>query len=164
MHEPNPSVGHAHQNWIIDFGFWVFAGGREVVDIFLWVLGGRSVEAEVNYLRQFHHPNLVKLISYCLEDDHRLFVYEFISKDDIGDKSVVIFQALLEEEKSASYQKLEQQKCLGGDYDSDRKIYHLKLLYIAYIADALSGRHMKKEKRTALSQLRNICSVSSEYL
>ncbi|KAJ7950304.1 Protein kinase [Quillaja saponaria] len=36
--------------------------------------------AEINYLGQLHHPNLVKLIGYCLEDEHRLLVYEFMSK------------------------------------------------------------------------------------
>ncbi|RVW87396.1 Receptor-like cytoplasmic kinase 176 [Vitis vinifera] len=36
--------------------------------------------AEINYLGQLQHPNLVKLIGYCLEDDHRLLVYEFMPK------------------------------------------------------------------------------------
>ncbi|XP_057801343.1 receptor-like cytoplasmic kinase 176 [Salvia miltiorrhiza] len=36
--------------------------------------------AEINYLGQLRHPNLVKLIGYCLEDDHRLLVYEFMPK------------------------------------------------------------------------------------
>ncbi|CAL0315717.1 unnamed protein product [Lupinus luteus] len=35
---------------------------------------------EINYLGQLRHPNLVKLIGYCLEDEHRLLVYEFLSK------------------------------------------------------------------------------------
>ncbi|KAG5064299.1 hypothetical protein JHK85_005482 [Glycine max] len=29
------------------------------------------------------HPNLVKLIGYCLEDDHRLLVYEFLTKGSL---------------------------------------------------------------------------------
>ncbi|KAK6142176.1 hypothetical protein DH2020_005231 [Rehmannia glutinosa] len=36
--------------------------------------GHREWLAEVNYLGQFSHPNLVKLIGYCLEDDYRLLV------------------------------------------------------------------------------------------
>ncbi|KAL6503193.1 hypothetical protein OROHE_023822 [Orobanche hederae] len=36
--------------------------------------------AEINYLGQLRHPNLVKLIGYCLEDDQRLLVYEFMPK------------------------------------------------------------------------------------
>uniref|UniRef100_A0A2P2J8V6 non-specific serine/threonine protein kinase n=1 Tax=Rhizophora mucronata TaxID=61149 RepID=A0A2P2J8V6_RHIMU len=39
--------------------------------------------AEINYLGQLSHPNLVKLIGYCLEDDHRLLVYEFMSKGSL---------------------------------------------------------------------------------
>ncbi|MBA0824222.1 hypothetical protein Goarm_020903, partial [Gossypium armourianum] len=36
--------------------------------------------AEINYLGQLYHPNLVKLIGYCLEDEHRLLVYEFMPR------------------------------------------------------------------------------------
>ncbi|KAF5476036.1 hypothetical protein F2P56_007782 [Juglans regia] len=36
--------------------------------------------AEINYLGQLHHPNLVKLIGYCIEDEHRLLIYEFMPK------------------------------------------------------------------------------------
>ena len=41
--------------------------------------GDREWLAEVNYLGQLSHPNLVKLIGYCCEDDHRLLVYEYMS-------------------------------------------------------------------------------------
>ncbi len=37
-------------------------------------------QAEVNFLGQLHHPNLVKLIGYCCEDDQRLLVYEFMPR------------------------------------------------------------------------------------
>ncbi|AAF15921.1 putative protein kinase; 52485-51080 [Arabidopsis thaliana] len=33
---------------------------------------------EVNYLGRLHHPNLVKLIGYSLENEHRLLVYEHL--------------------------------------------------------------------------------------
>ncbi|KAK4776623.1 hypothetical protein SAY86_005311 [Trapa natans] len=36
--------------------------------------------AEINFLGQLDHPNLVKLIGYCLEDEHRLLIYEFMPK------------------------------------------------------------------------------------
>ncbi|GLT73665.1 hypothetical protein SLA2020_455060 [Shorea laevis] len=39
--------------------------------------------AEINYLGQLYHPNLVKLIGYCLEDEHRLLVYEFMPKGSL---------------------------------------------------------------------------------
>ncbi|KAK6146916.1 hypothetical protein DH2020_017828 [Rehmannia glutinosa] len=42
--------------------------------------GHKEWLAEINYLGQIRHPNLVKLIGYCLEDDHRLLVYEFMPK------------------------------------------------------------------------------------
>ncbi|CAA7395418.1 unnamed protein product [Spirodela intermedia] len=41
--------------------------------------GDREWLAEVNYLGEFSHPNLVKLIGYCCEDDHRLLVYEYMA-------------------------------------------------------------------------------------
>ncbi|KAF7805451.1 putative serine/threonine-protein kinase PBL9 [Senna tora] len=39
--------------------------------------------AEVNYLGQFSHPHLVKLIGYCLEDEHRLLVYECMPRGSL---------------------------------------------------------------------------------
>nr|XP_043635494.1 protein TIC110, chloroplastic [Erigeron canadensis] len=45
---------------------------------------------------------------------------------------------------------------IGGEYDGDRKMDDLKLLYRAYIADSLSGGRMEKDKLATLSQLRNI--------
>ncbi|GER49888.1 cycloartenol synthase [Striga asiatica] len=40
--------------------------------------GDREWLAEVNYSGQLRHPNLVKLIGYCCEGDHRLLVYEYM--------------------------------------------------------------------------------------
>ncbi|KAH6837073.1 translocon at the inner envelope membrane of chloroplasts 110 [Perilla frutescens var. hirtella] len=45
---------------------------------------------------------------------------------------------------------------IGGEYDGDRKMDDLKLLYRAYVTDALSGGRMEEEKLAALNQLRNI--------
>ncbi|XP_047333215.1 receptor-like cytoplasmic kinase 176 isoform X2 [Impatiens glandulifera] len=42
--------------------------------------GHKEWLAEINYLGLLKHPNLVKLVGYCLEDDHRLLVYEFMPK------------------------------------------------------------------------------------
>ncbi|KAM5556415.1 receptor-like cytoplasmic kinase 176 [Rosa sericea] len=33
---------------------------------------------EIYYLGRLRHPNLVKLLGYCFEDNHRLLVYEFM--------------------------------------------------------------------------------------
>ncbi|KAL2486483.1 Protein kinase APK1B [Abeliophyllum distichum] len=43
----------------------------------------RTGMAKVNYLGQFSHPHLVKLIGYCLEDEHRLLVYEFMHRGSL---------------------------------------------------------------------------------
>jgi serine/threonine protein kinase len=36
------------------------------------------MQAEVIFLGQLRHPNLVKLVGYCCEDEHRLLVYEYM--------------------------------------------------------------------------------------
>lgn len=45
---------------------------------------------------------------------------------------------------------------LGGDYDGDRKMDDLKLLYRAYVSHSLSDGRMEENKVAALNQLRNI--------
>ena len=42
-----------------------------------------TLQAEVNYLGQLHHENLVKLIGYCAESENRLLVYEFMPKGSL---------------------------------------------------------------------------------
>ncbi|XP_042014096.1 receptor-like cytoplasmic kinase 176 isoform X1 [Salvia splendens] len=45
--------------------------------------GHKEWLTEINYLGQLHHPNLVRLIGYCLEDEHRLLVYEFMPRGSL---------------------------------------------------------------------------------
>ncbi|KAK4736946.1 hypothetical protein R3W88_000643 [Solanum pinnatisectum] len=45
--------------------------------------GHKEWVTEVNYLGQLRHPNLVKLIGYCIEGDDRLLVYEFMPKGSL---------------------------------------------------------------------------------
>ncbi|OIW18590.1 hypothetical protein TanjilG_13342 [Lupinus angustifolius] len=45
--------------------------------------GHREWVAEVHFLGQLHHANLVKLIGYCIEDDQRLLVYEFMTRGSL---------------------------------------------------------------------------------
>ncbi|XP_004490697.1 protein TIC110, chloroplastic [Cicer arietinum] len=45
---------------------------------------------------------------------------------------------------------------VGGEYDGDRKMEDLKLLYRAYVSDALSSGRMEDNKLAALNQLKNI--------
>ncbi|KAI4305862.1 hypothetical protein L6164_029198 [Bauhinia variegata] len=45
--------------------------------------GHKEWLAEVNYLGQLHHENLVKLIGYCSDSTNRLLVYEFMQKGSL---------------------------------------------------------------------------------
>ncbi|MBA0558092.1 hypothetical protein Golob_015126 [Gossypium lobatum] len=45
--------------------------------------GHKEWLAEVNYLGQLRHENLVKLIGYCVEFENRLLVYEFMPKGSL---------------------------------------------------------------------------------
>ncbi|KAL2238540.1 probable serine/threonine-protein kinase PBL3 isoform X1 [Sesamum indicum] len=45
--------------------------------------GHREWLTEVNYLGLLHHENLVKLIGYCSESDHKLLVYEYMPKGSL---------------------------------------------------------------------------------
>ncbi|XAR64322.1 Non-specific serine/threonine protein kinase [Bertholletia excelsa] len=47
------------------------------------IQGEREWLAKVNYLGQLRHPNLVKLVGYCCEDDHRLLVYEYMASGSL---------------------------------------------------------------------------------
>ncbi|KAF0922320.1 hypothetical protein E2562_031812 [Oryza meyeriana var. granulata] len=45
--------------------------------------GHKEWLSEVIFLGQLRHPNLVKLIGYCCEDEHRLLVYEYMAKGSL---------------------------------------------------------------------------------
>ncbi|XP_043724466.1 serine/threonine-protein kinase PBL34-like [Telopea speciosissima] len=45
--------------------------------------GHKEWMAEVNFLGDLLHQNLVKLIGYCIEDDQRLLVYEFMPRGSL---------------------------------------------------------------------------------
>lgn len=55
---------------------------------FLWQ-GHREWVTEVNLLGVVEHPNLVKLVGYCAEDDERgiqrLLIYEFMPNGSVED-------------------------------------------------------------------------------
>uniref|UniRef100_A0A0D9XAA0 Serine-threonine/tyrosine-protein kinase catalytic domain-containing protein n=1 Tax=Leersia perrieri TaxID=77586 RepID=A0A0D9XAA0_9ORYZ len=48
-----------------------------------WITTSTMVPAEVFFLGQLRHKNLVKLIGYCYEDEHRMLVYEFMSGESL---------------------------------------------------------------------------------
>lgn len=41
------------------------------------------VQAEVNFLGRLSHPNLVKLLGFCWEDQELLLIYEFMQKGSL---------------------------------------------------------------------------------
>ncbi|KAI6668982.1 hypothetical protein NL676_003867 [Syzygium grande] len=45
--------------------------------------GHKEWLAEINYLGELYHPNLVKLVGFCFEDEHRLLVYEFMPRGSL---------------------------------------------------------------------------------
>ncbi|KAH7439721.1 hypothetical protein KP509_04G073700 [Ceratopteris richardii] len=45
--------------------------------------GHKEWLAEITFLGQLHHANLVKLIGFCIEDDQRLLVYEFMQRGSL---------------------------------------------------------------------------------
>ncbi|OAY54585.1 hypothetical protein MANES_03G086600v8 [Manihot esculenta] len=45
--------------------------------------GHREWLAEVIFLGQLSHPNLVKLIGYCCEDKHRVLIYEYMARGSV---------------------------------------------------------------------------------
>ncbi|GAB4833814.1 hypothetical protein Ancab_032062 [Ancistrocladus abbreviatus] len=49
-----------------------------------WLWGRKEWLTEINYLGQLHHPNIVKLIGYCLEDEHWMLVYEFMPRGSMA--------------------------------------------------------------------------------
>ena len=57
---------------------------------------GETGQAEVFFLGQLRHKNLVKLIGYCYEAEHRMLVYEFMSSGSLENhlfKSELSFSA-----------------------------------------------------------------------
>ncbi|KAL9140635.1 hypothetical protein ABFS82_14G049700 [Erythranthe guttata] len=45
--------------------------------------GHREWMAEVMFLGQLSHPNLVKLIGYCCENEHRVLIYEYMCRGSV---------------------------------------------------------------------------------
>ena len=45
--------------------------------------GDKEFLVEVEMLSRLHHRNLVKLVGYCIEDDQRLLVYEFMARGSL---------------------------------------------------------------------------------
>ncbi|GAQ80825.1 Protein kinase superfamily protein [Klebsormidium nitens] len=47
--------------------------------------GDKEFRVEVDLLSRLYHPNLVQLIGYCADSDHRLLAYEFMPNGSVQD-------------------------------------------------------------------------------
>ncbi|ESQ34427.1 hypothetical protein EUTSA_v10006956mg [Eutrema salsugineum] len=45
--------------------------------------GDREFKAEVEIISRVHHRHLVSLVGYCISDQHRLLIYEFVSNQTL---------------------------------------------------------------------------------
>uniref|UniRef100_K3Y2Q1 non-specific serine/threonine protein kinase n=1 Tax=Setaria italica TaxID=4555 RepID=K3Y2Q1_SETIT len=45
--------------------------------------GEREFQAEVEIISRVHHRHLVSLVGYCIAEDHRLLVYDYVSNDTL---------------------------------------------------------------------------------
>ena len=75
-----------HKEWLV----WILLQFFFSSEFSLLILGFDSVlivisvfQAEINFLGDLIHPNLVKLIGFCIEEDHRLLVYEFMPRGSL---------------------------------------------------------------------------------
>ncbi|KAL7120117.1 hypothetical protein ACP275_02G103600 [Erythranthe tilingii] len=80
------SFGRVFKGWINENTFTCSSkpgsGTRTAVAIKKWNSGSFQGHEEwlkeVNYLGYLRHPNLVKLLGYCSEEDNMVLVYEFV--------------------------------------------------------------------------------------
>ncbi|XP_044508697.1 receptor-like cytoplasmic kinase 176 [Mangifera indica] len=80
--------GSVFKGWIDEHTFAAARPGTGIV-IAVKRLNQEAIQGhqewltEIKHLGQLSHPNLVRLFGYCLEDDHRLLVYEFMPKGSL---------------------------------------------------------------------------------
>ncbi|XP_027368881.1 probable serine/threonine-protein kinase PBL3 [Abrus precatorius] len=75
--------GYVYKGWIVNHSFGPTVPGSGMIIAVKKLKpegfqGHKEWLSELNYLGQLRHPNLVKLIGYCLEGDNRLLVYEYM--------------------------------------------------------------------------------------
>lgn len=80
--------GHVFKGWIEENGTAPAKPGTGLV-VAVKILNPNGLQghkewlAEVDYLGELRHSNLVKLIGYCSEGEHRLLVYEFMERGSL---------------------------------------------------------------------------------
>ncbi|MCO5567753.1 hypothetical protein L7F22_021447 [Adiantum nelumboides] len=80
--------GCVFKGWVDEQGFMAARPGVGIVIAVKklnleGLQGHKEWLAEVHFLGQLHHPNLVRLLGFCSEDDHRLLVYEFMPRGSL---------------------------------------------------------------------------------
>lgn len=80
--------GCVFKGWIDEQGFMATRPGTGIVIAVKklnleGLQGHKEWLAEVHFLGQLHHANLVRLIGFCAENDHRLLVYEFMPRGSL---------------------------------------------------------------------------------
>ena len=45
--------------------------------------GEREFRSEVEVISRVHHKHLVSLVGYCISEEHRMLVYEFVSNGNL---------------------------------------------------------------------------------
>ena len=68
-----------HREWLVSHHLLFHKSPFQVLEPFFYY----CLQAEINYLGQLDHPNLVKLVGYCLEEEQRLLVYEFMPRGSL---------------------------------------------------------------------------------
>ncbi|XP_057491320.1 probable receptor-like protein kinase At5g38990 [Actinidia eriantha] len=80
--------GSAFKGWIEEIGTAPAKPGTGITVVVKRLTpdyrkGQRECVAEVDFLWKLHHPNLVKLIGFCIEDNQRLLVYEYMARGSL---------------------------------------------------------------------------------
>lgn len=99
----NPDGLQGHKEWLVMTNFFYLDSGYGLVLQFLWTIFDHFAihgQAEINFLGNLVHPSLVKLVGYCMEEDQRLLVYEFMPRGSLENH---LFRSMLITNRCASY-------------------------------------------------------------
>ncbi|RRT85671.1 hypothetical protein B296_00005748 [Ensete ventricosum] len=132
--------------------------------------GHREWLAEVIFLGQLRHPNLVKLVGYCCEDEHRMLVYEFMPRGSLENhlfksKSNLLFDSLgaakglaflHEAEKPVIYRDFKASNVLLESVEDYRGCFGVVLL------ELLTGRRCVDKNRP--NRQKNLVDWARPYL
>ncbi|PRQ59176.1 putative transferase, protein kinase RLK-Pelle-RLCK-VIIa-2 family [Rosa chinensis] len=83
-------LGSVYKGWIYEHSFTAGEPGTSIAVVIKRFSQQRTLQSqkdwltEANFLGHLEHPNLVKLIGYCLKDGMRLRVHEFISQGSLN--------------------------------------------------------------------------------